>query len=313
MVTDDGNFQFGKLIRLVAGVAAIVLLVQFAMDGGPAELARQLRGVAWQDWLILCTISVLVLTALSRIFQVSIRVVGVEMSFPAAFDYSAMNSFFNTILPMKGGILVRGLYLKNRYGITWGSYLFVLTTGQLMQLAMLAIIAAGFYITGHLPLHLPELPILTTLGFLIVVLIIGSTAVYLRRELVSNYAQKIVRGLGLWVEDLPRLLHFGLASLAFHGLCALRLWLAFSLVGHQLTLTEICVLYAALAAGLSWAMTPGNLGVKEAAIVLLAAILGMDTDAALAASIVDRITSLFITLAVGGFSAYRVSSATAAR
>jgi hypothetical protein len=46
--------------------------------------------------------------------------------------------------------------------------------------------------------------------------------------------------------------------------------------------------------------------------VLLAALLGIDTDAAVAASIVDRIASLFVTMTIDGYSAYRLSSSTAA-
>lgn len=313
MTEERSDFRPGKLVRLVAGVAAIALLIQFVADDGPAELLRQLGGVSAQGWLLLCGLSIVVMAALSWVFQTSIHVVGVSLPFTAAFDYSAMNSFFNTVLPMKGGVVVRGLYLKQRYGVTWGSYLFVMATGQMMQLVLLAAIALGFYLAGQLPLQLPELPVATMLGVLTATLVAAAAALYLRRELFLKFIHKVARGMGLWIEDLPRLFRFIAATLFFHGLSAFRLWLAFGFVGHALSLTEICVLYAALAAGLSWAVTPGNLGVKEAAIVLLAAILGIDTETALAASIVDRIASLAIVLAVGGFSAYRVSSETASR
>ena len=307
------DFQTGKLVRLVAGIAVIALLIQFVLDDGPAELLRQLAGVSATGWLVLLVLSLLVLAALSSVFQAMISVVGVRLPFMAAFDYSAMNTFFNTVLPMKGGIVVRGLYLKQRFGVTWGSYLFVLATSQLFQLGLLATIAIVVFLAGRVPLHIPDLPVDTIAIALLVVLAVVALATWLRRELVVEYTHKVARGLGLWIEDLPRLLRFVAATLAFHGLSALRLWLAFGLVGHTLSLTEICVLYAALAAGLSWAVTPGNLGVKEAAIVLLALILGIDKETALAASIVDRIASLTITLGVGGVSAYRVSSDTAAR
>jgi uncharacterized protein (TIRG00374 family) len=307
------DFQLGKLVRLVAGIAVIVILIQFVLDDGPAELLRQLAGVSAAGWLVLLVLSLVVLAALSSVFQAMISVVGVQLPFVAAFDYSAMNTFFNTVLPMKGGVVVRGLYLKQRYGVTWGSYLFVLATGQLFQLGLLATIAIVIFLAGRVPLHIPDLPVDTIAIALLVALAVAALATWLRRELVVEYTHKVARGLSLWIEDLPRLLRFVAATLAFHGLSALRLWLSFSLVGHTLSLTEICVLYAALAAGLSWAVTPGNLGVKEAAIVLLALILGIDKETALAASIVDRIASLTITLSIGGLSAYRVSSDTAAR
>jgi uncharacterized membrane protein YbhN (UPF0104 family) len=313
VTADNSDSQISKLVRLVAGIAVIVLLIQFAMDGGLTDLLRQLREISWQGWAALCTIAIATMATLSRAFQVSIQVIGVRLPFLAAFEYSAMNTFFNTVLPMKGGVLVRGLYLKKRYDVTWGSYLFVMATGQTIQLALLAFIAVGFYFAGELPLHLPKLPISAILVAFLGILAVCAVAIYLRMEMILKFAGKVVRGLRLWVENMPRLLWYVVATLAFQGLGALRLWLAFSLVGYTPTLTEICVLYAALAAGLSWAITPGNLGVKEAAIVLLAAIVGINTETALAASIVDRIASLSMVFLIGGLSAYRVSSATASK
>lgn len=313
MTSEDSDFQLDKLIRLVAGIALIALLVQFALEGGPNEMIRQLTEIRWHGWFVLCGISIAVMAFLSSLFRISIQVINVRLSFLAAFDYSAMNSFFNTILPMKGGIWVRGMYLKKRFDIGWASYLFVMASGQLIQLALLGAIAIGFYQAGRLPLHLPALPGTTVLAAAIAVLALGIVFAIVRRESVLALANKIVRGLRLWTEDPLLLARYLVEALIFHGLTALRLWLAFNYVGTSLSVTEMCVLYAALAAGLSWAVTPGNIGVKEAAIVILAAILGIDTDAAVTASIVDRIASLFVTLTIGGLAAHRVSSSTAAR
>lgn len=313
MTAETSDFQLGRLIRLVAGIALIVLLVQFSLDGGAAELLRQLSRLQWRDWLVLCGISILVYVSLSRVFQTSIQVINVRMSFLDAFDYSAMNNFFNTILPMKGGIWVRGMYLKKRFDISWARYLFIMASGQVIQLALLGAIAMGFYLIGRLPLYLPAIPSTPGLFVVVAVLALIIVVAIVRQETLVGFANKGVRGLKLWIEDPLLLARYLLETLVFHGLTGLRLWLAFSFVGTTLTATEICVLYAALAAGLSWAVTPGNIGVKETAIVLLAAMLGIDTDAAIAASIVDTLAALLVTITIGGLAAYRVSSAQATR
>jgi len=310
MTSKHSDFQFGKLIRLAAGVGMIVLLVQFALEGGPAELLRQLAAIRWHGWLILCGMSVAVLAVLSRLFQISLQVINVRMPFPTAFDYSTMNNFFNSILPMQGGIWVRGMYLTKRFDISWASYLFVMASGQLIQLALLGAIAVSFYLSGQLPLYLPAVPDTPVLAGILAVLALGMVVAIVRRKTVMEFAQKGARGFKLWTADPVRLARYVVEALVFHGLTGLRLWLAFRYVGTSLSVTEMCVLYAALAAGLSWAVTPGNIGVKEAAITALAVILGIETGAAVAASIVDRIASLFVTLTIGGFAAYRVSSST---
>ncbi len=310
MTSIHSDFHFGKLVRLVAGIGLIVLLVQFALEGGPAELLRQLAAIHWQGWLILCAISVAVFAVLSRLFQISLQVVSVQMPFPTAFSYSTMNNFFNTILPMQGGIWVRGMYLRKRFDISWASYLFVMASGQIIQLALLGSIALAFYLAGRLPLYLPALPDTSVLAGILAVLVLGIAIAIVRRKTVMEFAERGARGFRMWTADPFRLARYIVEALAFHVLNGLRLWLAFLYVGTTLSITEICVLYAALAAGLSWAVTPGNIGVKEAAITILAAILGIDTGAAVAASIVDRIASLSVTLTIGGYAAYRVSAAT---
>ena len=313
MSTDSSDFQFGKLIRLFAGIAVIVLLVQFAMDGGPAELALQLGAIRWHGWLLLCGIWLFGFAALGRIFQTSLRIFNVRMSFLTAATYSAMSNFFNTIMPMKGGLWVRGLYLKRRFGVTWGSYLFIMTTGQLIQLTMLGTVAVVFYLTGHLPLQQPVLPgsTILVLGILAIALVLAIAT--LQRARLITFTTKIGNGVKLWVENPLLFARFLVEIVALHALAAFSLWLSFYYVGTSLSTTEICILYSVLAAGLSWTITPGNLGVKEAGIVLLAIILGIDAEIALAASIVDRIASLFVTLVIGGYSAYQVSSSSATR
>ena len=232
------------------------------------------------------------------------------MSFLTAASYSAMSNFFNTILPMKGGLWVRGLYLKRRFGVAWGSYLFIMTTGQLIQLTMLGAIALVLFLMGHVTLHQPVLPAgkLLVFGILAIALILAGAM--LRRERVVAFAAKVINGVKIWVENPLLFARFLIEVFALHALAALNLWLAFYYVGTSLSITEICILYAVLAAGLSWTITPGNLGVKEAGVVLLALSLGIDAEHALTASIVDRIASLFVTVIIGGYSAYQISSST---
>lgn len=313
MAAAEPDFRLGKLIRFVAGIATLVVLVQFAMDGGPGELLRQLGGIRPPGWLVLSAITLVNAALLAGLFRIAIRVVGVTLPFDVAFAYSAMNSYFNTILPMKGGIWVRGVYLKQRYGVSWTKYLFVLATGQLIQLALLAAIAIGLVLYGRLPLHLPALPGPVIIAAIAAALAAVLALALLRRDATVQFAAKARRGLQLWTADRLQLVHYVGQTLLMQALAGLRLWLAFGYVGTPLSLIEIAVLYAALAAGMSWAVTPGNIGVKEAAIVVLAVIIGVDADAAVAASIVDRIASLIITVVVGGYCAYRVSSSTADR
>ena len=164
-------------------------------------MARQLAAIHWQGWLVLVGMSVAVFAVLSRLFQISLQVINVRMPFLTAFDYSTMNNFFNSILPMQGGIWVRGMYLRKRFDISWTSYLFVMASGQMIQLAVLGAIAVGFYLSGQLPLYSPDLPDTPLLAMGLGVLALGISVAIVQRKTVMEFARKGARGFRLWTAD----------------------------------------------------------------------------------------------------------------
>lgn len=294
-----------KFLRLGLGLGVIVALIQFSGNGSAAALLDNLLTVHVSHWVSLAILSLVAMVALSAAFRTSIKVIDVLLPVRHAFSYTIMNSFFNTVLPLKGGVWVRGYYLKQQFGVSWRKYLFVLFSSQLAQTAILISIALALISLANIPLTLT-----IDLSQMVAITIIIGVAAGLAILLLSENART---GARLWVAKPECIGVYLIFAAIFHTLTALRLWFALNIAGASLSVTELVLLYSVLAAGLGWAITPGNIGVKEAAIVLISGLLGISTEAALAASIIDRIASLLVIIGVGGPISYQFTKASESR
>ncbi len=296
-----------KLIRFGICIGTIYLILKF-VNAEHAETAYQnFASISWHIWLELLTLSLIIFFLLALMFQASMKVVSVNLPFQLSFNYTSMNTFFNTVLPLKGGVWIRGLYLKKHYNVSWKNYVFVVVTSQVVQMTILAVmlLIAIFQTEIELydfPSFLYKIEI-ECIGIAIVAL--SFILLFISKlNIASEILFRLNRGVRLWL-DKPNLViwYIGLVIL-LNMVSGLRLWLSFLAVGELLSLTNICILFCSLGIGLSWAFTPGNIGVREAATVLISSLFGIDIGTALTASLLDRAASIFVIIVVGGAAAY---------
>src|SRR5690606_1127207 len=69
---------------------------------------------------------------------------------------------------------------------------------------------------------------------------------------------------------------------------SVRIWLAFEISGATLLISEILILQTSLAVVFAVSFVPGNLGLKEGAIVGLASVFDIDPQVAFTAALLDR-------------------------
>lgn len=299
-----------KIIRLAACIGVVFLAIKFLNTEHAFATYQALSNTEAGMWLTLVSLSIFIFVVLASMFQVSMKVVGVNFPFKISFMYTSMNTFFNTVLPMKGGLWIRGAYLKRHFNVPWKNYLFVVSTSHIAQIGFLLGMLAIALLLDNIALrslssYLVALPIdVIVLSFIALSLLALLTA---KTKIGKKALTQIAKGLTLWLNKPIQIGKFiALLSLLNIATCV-RLWLSFLAVGHTLSLNDTVIIYCLLAIGLSWAFTPGNIGIKEAATVFISAIFGIDISIALAASIVDRVASMLVILLIGGFAAYQSS------
>jgi len=304
--------MINKIIRLSAVIGVVFLLAKFITAERANATFQSLLAVDALTWISLLSLSLVIFIVLAYMFLISMKVIGVDLPFGVSFNYTSMNTFFNTVLPLKGGLWIRGIYLKKNYQVPWNKYLFVVFTGQLAQLTLvIGILVTAVYLTDSLFSALGNRVANIDLTITAVLLIIGLMLMLLipKTQVGARYLAKLKRGLSLWANKPKLIALFISSAITLNILTGLRLWLSFLSVGFSVGVWDIVTIYCILTVGLSWAFTPGNLGVRETAIVLVSSLFGIDISTALAASIVDRAASLVVIILVGGITAH-ISSRT---
>lgn len=299
-----------KIIRLIACIGVAFLAIKFLNTEQATATYQTLFLTEADMWLALVSMSIFIFVILALMFQVSMRVVGVNLPLKISFMYTSMNTFFNTVLPMKGGLWIRGAYLKRYFNVPWKNYLFVVSTSQIAQIGFLLGVLAITLLLDNVALRLLR-SYLIGLPFEIIVLSIIALSLLALLITKTKIGEKVItqlsKGLALWSNKPTQISKFVALVAMLNIVTCVRLWLSFLAVGHTLSLNDTVIIYCLLAIGLSWAFTPGNIGVKEAATVFISAIFGIDISIALAASIVDRVASMLVILLIGGFAAYQSS------
>lgn len=200
--------------------------------------------------------------------------------------YSSVVNFFGFF---QGGFGVRGAYLKVSHGMTIKKYLGVSAIQYLILFTMAGVLVlAGLLTTGVLwPLALVGIG---TLGMVGLVLVFSWVPVARRK------AQVLRRQYGGLLQTSPILwLCLGTVIYLAGGLLAFGTEL--SAVGASLTLSGLLVYTGVTQFTILIALTPGGLGVREAALLLVQQQMALSTSDIILASTLDR-GVYFITLGV---------------
>jgi len=288
-----------RLVALTVFQVVCVAYVAWVLYGERAELGRALHLSA----PALAGLFVLfILAHLQRTleFTYMLRRLGVTEPFWDGFLLTGAGYLLNH-LPFNAGLIMRAALLKQDHALPYTSYLSLTMVNAVVNVGVgallgLAAAAAGGVAPGEgWPLAVLAAAAVTSVAF-----------VWLPRSLAprgSSFVARRIRGL-LEGVALIRGNGLGLALLAFLAVtrlvgAAARLWICFGALD-----ASISVLGAAM---LGWGsvlftlvnITPGNLGLRELVLSIVAAELGSTHTTGMAALSIDRVVLLAYTAIIG--------------
>lgn len=297
-----------NIARVLAGVSLLYFIISFTGDGSIKDNLLAISNIYVFDWILLLFISAFSLILLSSMFRIAIEVVAKKISYKHAFLYTAMNNFFNTVLPLKGGVLIRGIYLKKIHGVNLLDYFSVSITTQLFNLLFLTMVAFLVFPRAFLAIFEwvnVETLYLLALGLVTCIFLVG---IYKKLKVkLFQLSYILLSGLKQWFKSDRSLTRYFIVMMIFHLVSAFRFWYSFELVNAELSFTFVIGLYCLITAGLFIAFTPGNIGVREVGIVLLSSLIGIHPEIALSAALIDRFSGLLTSLFIGGFATVYIS------
>lgn len=234
-----------------------------------------------------------------------------------SFQLAITNNLLN-YLPVKSGAVAKGMYLNTRYQLSLQDYILSLTAGQLIWImlsATLGCLAAVIFIISGLE-GVAFLSIWLILLVLFCAMMISYMILYFNSWLyaflpfqkIKSFLRQYSDALERWVKHKNMLKFNLLICLTLFILFAARIWFSFQIVGQDISFQMAILLQSCVGAGFAFSFVPGNLGLKEGVIVGLALILGIDSETALLAAVIDRAASLLPTLVLGPIFLQRLTA-----
>lgn len=228
------------------------------------------------------------------------RALGVPIGVNEGIGLAAINSLAN-LLPISGGLVAKGLYLKQRYRLAYTPFLAATVALYVLFIGVNGLVGLGV-LGGRAAVGL-DAPGALVAGFAF----LAGTLLLLRLpiplppwERLAALVGRLDQGRRLLGSNLP--LSAALVGLRLVQTAAMagRLYIAFRLLSQPIPY-DLCLLLAA-GAVLTQLVTlaPGGLGVQEAIIAALATLLGYDPALSVVVVGLDRLVELAIVLTLGG-------------
>ena len=227
-----------------------------------------------------------------------------EFSHWDGFHLSATSSLANQ-LPLPGGIVSKGYYLKRKYNLSYTMYssstvaLFVcyLSLNGLIGLAILA------YWTFILQVHVS---LFLWVGFILLTSLVSVFWLPLdRMVLPAGINDRFQRALEGWfhISHHPWMaLKIMAVQTIMIFFLAVRYWIAFHMLSQDVNPAQVLLMSNASVLTQMVSLAPGGLGVREVIVGGVASIIGFDTAISVVAVGLDRLVSTLVKLIVGGIS-----------
>lgn len=292
-----------KYLGTVLAVVTLAAMLGYLANQRDALAAlREIR-----PWMAAAIAGAAVLVVAAQSFQFSAAAIIHACALPVreSVALTAANIMANYYLPVRGGMIVRAAYMKRVYRLPLSEYaaLSVLVTGlSIVVAALLGNAGLALLVVSNGSVEVRAVVIFVGLGAAALGGIALATALSGRissEGKLAGVSRGFRSGAILWFHSGPRLYKFLGWTIALFAAQALRLWLSFAVVGITADLGSMLTIQAMAAVAFVLALTPGNVGLKEGAIVFAASILGIDPELALLASLIDRAVSLLVTFIVG--------------
>lgn len=231
---------------------------------------------------------------------------GIQISVRNSVGLSVINTLGN-LLPFSGGLIAKGLFLKQRYGLTYAKYLSA--TGALFVCFLSTNGLIGFVSLGFLSIlrkvHIP--------GYLLIGFILLMSSMILfwfpfnHKLFPKRFRKKIKNIEGGWqiLRDNPNLLLLLVIIQAISVIITgLRFFISFRTFSQPVSFVDCLVFSSATILTRLVSIVPAGIGVREGIVAGLGTVLGFDAGVSAVAVGFDRIIATLTVILLGFYFTY---------
>jgi len=309
-VTASGGARWrGALAYGAAGGLILCAVVWVVRNAEKVSGALSLRPM---HLALLVPLVILSPPVMGLVNQILAAHLGAPLRFRQWLALSFASTLANYVLPMRAGAALRAGYFKRVGNLPVTKFASMMAVAYVLTLGVNSALGLAALGSFYLEKHLVSWPLLATfLVMLCACLVVVALPSRARQaEPPAGLRGVVARVHAGWhlLRKSPALLAkvAGL-SLASTALYVARLYVAFAAVGHPVSLSG-CMLVAALAALSTFlAVTPGGLGVREAAILYSSLAVGVAPEVSLLAAAMDRAAAVAVVLVLGALATVSIS------
>jgi len=294
-------------IPYVFSIAALAIFATYLYRN--AERYHELLAFSSQSLLFLVGLALMFSPVNGIINLLFYKALGVHLTLNEGVGLAAVNTLANQ-LPLAGGLVAKGVYLKQKHELTYIHFLsatmalyvcFVAANGAV------ALVVLGYW-TLFRQVHVPFVLVLSFSGMMTSII-----SLWLPMEIISipgKIGEQLRRLAAGWKALGQNFSLIGIIS-GFQILTTLlfagRFWIAFHMLSQDVSFSE-CILFAAatvLTRLVSFA--PGGLGVREGIVAGVASLLGFDPGISAVAVGIDRLVATSVIIVLGTIYTYILS------
>lgn len=235
---------------------------------------------------------------------------GADISYWEGFLLAASSSLANQ-LPISGGIVSKGFYLKRKHNISYTKFISATMALSFCFLAVNGLIGLSILIYWVISKNVAFSPLLiggfTFMAAFFLVFLLPFEKVKFPKKM-RNWIFQAIGGWTLISKNPYLVLRLIGLQTGLTLLLAIRYWLAFQMLSQNVTICDTLLFSTASVLTQLVSFAPGGLGVREAIVGAVALALGFDMGVSVVAVGLDRLISTSVVLLVGGISAVILSS-----
>ena len=229
------------------------------------------------------------------------RGLGANLSHREGILLAAVSTLANQ-LPVSGGVITKGFYLKRKYDISYAKFLsamlalFFCTVAVYGLLGLIILLQWTFLKQIRVP---PPLWIGFG-GMLSVLLVFGLPVQQVGfPQFMRKWLTQALTGWSIISRNLPLILKLLGIQTTMMILLAVRYWLAFHMLAQDVTIGQVLLFSCATILTNLVSFVPGGLGVREAIVGGIAFSLGFDSGTSVVAIGLDRLVATIVILIAG--------------
>ena len=292
-----------KMKKYLSVILAILIIVAAGVYVSKHfDDVRDILSISFESLLILLSLALTEILLNGYSVRILLRSFGVKLSFHEWFGLSSVTTMANFLLPFRGGMGIRAMYLKSKFDFPLTSFLSTIAASYVIHLLIRSFIGMVSFILLYMYYDIFSVPIFILIaavfGTLMSLVFIAARLPKLKNKYLARI-NDIVRGWQIITGNKKLLIELTVLFLSFSFVAILIIYFSFKALSINLTVLQSCVISCLNFLVSLLSVTPGAIGLSEAVIAFSSNLFGVILTQAIIAAALRRSIILLVVFILG--------------